>query len=67
MSENCPLLLPMHYMTQNNQPYGSVRKCCEICGRAAFIEGYQYTEDRGFYNNHPNNCKRLENNDDERD
>lgn len=22
----------MHLMTQDNQSYGSVRKCCEICG-----------------------------------
>ena len=22
----------LHLMTQRDQPYGSVRKCCEICG-----------------------------------
>ncbi|CAB4131543.1 hypothetical protein UFOVP276_8 [uncultured Caudovirales phage] len=22
----------MHLMTQRNQPYGSTRRCCEMCG-----------------------------------
>lgn len=24
---------PLHIVTQNNQPYGSMRRCCEYCGR----------------------------------
>lgn len=23
----------LHIVTQNNQPYGSQRRCCEYCGR----------------------------------
>jgi hypothetical protein len=31
----------MHVVTQDNQPYGSVRKCCERCGTAIWnIELY---------------------------
>jgi len=26
----------MHLVTQNGQPYGSVRKCCEKCGLSVF-------------------------------
>jgi len=25
-------MLTLHLMTQRDQPYGSVRKCCEMCG-----------------------------------
>lgn len=24
---------PLHLVTQRDQPYGSVRRCCERCGR----------------------------------
>lgn len=24
---------PLHFVTQNGQPYGSVRRCCERCGQ----------------------------------
>ncbi len=26
------MIQTLHLMTQRDQPYGSVRKCCEICG-----------------------------------
>jgi hypothetical protein len=26
------LMTTLHLMTQRDQPYGSVRKCCEYCG-----------------------------------
>ena len=41
----------LHLMTQRNQPYGSVRKCCELCGLmmqdGLYYVGYEkdYTEE----------------------
>ena len=37
--ETKPLL---HLRTQQDQPYGSVRKCCERYGLAMFVPWYQY-------------------------
>lgn len=36
----------LHLITQNNQPYGSARRCCERCGLAvfAFPPGDKYTD-----------------------
>lgn len=38
-------MIVIHLMTQDNQPYGSERRCCELCGimiwcgeRPAFID-----------------------------
>ena len=31
----------LHLRTQQDQPYGSVRKCCERCGLAMFATLYQ--------------------------
>lgn len=29
----------VHLITQRNQPYGSVRRCCELCGAYGKIDG----------------------------
>jgi len=39
----------VHFMTQDNQPYGSARMCCEECGTAQFAPGFEFTSDRSFY------------------
>lgn len=45
-----------HLKTQNNQPYGSVRQCCERCGMMLWgktPEGHDWTDDEEVYNNLP--------------
>jgi hypothetical protein len=37
----------LHLMTQDDQPYGSTRKCCEVCG----VIPWNYTDDRKVYEN----------------
>ena len=38
----------LHLITQRNQPYMSVRKCCEMCGKAIWdIE--VYTDEEYYY------------------
>lgn len=45
----------LHLMTQRDQPYGSVRRCCERCGLMlvarpeAFWEEHAYTTDEGAF------------------
>jgi hypothetical protein len=39
-----------HLMTQRNQPYGSERRCCEVCGRMIIGTMNQYTDDEDVYN-----------------
>lgn len=45
----------LHLMTQREQPYGSVRRCCERCGLLlvarpdAFWEEHAYTTDEGAF------------------
>lgn len=29
---------PLHIVTQDNQGYGSQRRCCEYCGRMCWLE-----------------------------
>lgn len=44
----------LHLMTQDNQPYGSRRKCCEICG--VMIQGpdaYEFHNNREEFNTLP--------------
>jgi hypothetical protein len=44
----------LHLKTQRNQPYGSVRKCCERCGIALVPpEPLPWTADEQIYNNPP--------------
>lgn len=38
----------LHLVTQRNQPYGSVRRCCENCG--AMVDGkIIFTDDEKYY------------------
>lgn len=44
----------LHLRTQDNQPYGSVRRCCEVCGEMVWPEHQgadtpQWTDDRQEY------------------
>lgn len=43
----------LHLKTQDNQPYGSVRRCCEICGTMIWNntlpEDLFWTADRSLY------------------
>lgn len=45
----------LHLMTQRNQPYGSVRRCCENCGLmmvgrdAAFWKLHTWVDEEPFY------------------
>ena len=42
----------IHLMTQRDQPYGSVRRCCEVCGTAISAEPkFLYTDDSKWYFN----------------
>lgn len=47
----------LHLKTQDNQPFGSVRKCCEACGTMlsgrpdAFWVNSAWTDDRSEYEN----------------
>ena len=42
----------LHLITQDDQPYGSRRKCCEVCG-AMLHKNLTYTDDRDAYKNLP--------------
>lgn len=45
----------LHLMTQRGQPYGSTRKCCEVCGLMlvardkSFWDKHAWTDDEGEY------------------
>ena len=41
----------LHLMTQRNQPYGSERRCCEVCGRMIASTTFPYTDDPDLYQN----------------
>lgn len=49
----------LHLMTQRDQPYGSVRKCCEMCGAMlvtrsdAYWRDNTYTEDPEHWKHWP--------------
>lgn len=38
----------IHLMTQDDQPYGSQRKCCERCGTAMWHFQWYFDEKRHF-------------------
>ena len=40
---------PLHLMTQDNQPYMSTRKCCELCGVMIQNRGEAYAADRDTF------------------
>src|SRR5579872_1364072 len=60
----------LHLVTQRNQPYGSVRRCCERCGVmtppaavGAVVPGFEVTDDETVYQNSDFACdKRLKSN-----
>jgi len=46
----------LHLMTQDNQPYGSTRRCCERCGRMIWgsnwnkdTPNHRFTDSRDVY------------------
>lgn len=49
--------MTLHLMTQDGQPYGSQRKCCEICGTMlrgrpdSFWNDHAWTDDESEYKN----------------
>jgi hypothetical protein len=49
--------IKLHLMTQDNQPYGSARRCCEKCGVMIWggppPDGGEWTSDRLTYKNPP--------------
>lgn len=50
----------LHYLNQDDQPYGSVRMCCNICGAAILgRDPPKWTDDSKVYNKPPSgyvNC-----------
>ena len=58
MSEFGPYL---HLRTQRDQPYGSERRCCEVCGTMVWpaVQGANtplWTDDPVAYESSPNRC-----------
>lgn len=57
--------MPLHLVSQSGQPYGSVRKCCEACGRACGpywsgnTRGHPWTEDEKEWSDDPLNCLKV--------
>lgn len=50
MSEQPPVRI-LHLMTQDNQPYGSERRCCELCGVMLIgADAPRWTDDRDLFN-----------------
>jgi hypothetical protein len=44
----------LHFMTQDNQPYGSQRRCCERCGVMIWgVPQPPWTDERKTYDNPP--------------
>jgi hypothetical protein len=42
-------MITLHLITQDGQPYGSVRRCCEACGVMRSNAFGVYTTDRGLF------------------
>ena len=68
----CPALLrtpepvKLHILSQEGQPYGSVRRCCNACGvtldpafrkRMGWEETPPYVDDWDVWHAAPNNCR----------
>jgi hypothetical protein len=53
---------PLHLVTQRGQPYGSVRRCCEQCGRMCWPgrpgSAERWTDDPVVFDDAENNCQR---------
>lgn len=58
--------MPLHLVPQSGQPYGSVRKCCEACGRACGpywqgnTRGHLWTENEKEWSEDPLNCLKVQ-------
>lgn len=46
----------LHLMTQRDQPYGSQRKCCEMCGAMLVTRSDAYWQ-RNTYTDNPDDWK----------
>lgn len=52
----------IHLRTQDNQPYGSMRRCCEICGVMIWPERFgvertpAWTDDRAAFASAATRC-----------
>ena len=51
---------PLHYVSQDDQPYGSVRHCCECCGSMCWpgMKGsaQRWTDDYQRWSDAEDNC-----------
>ncbi len=54
---------PLHLVTQRGQPYGSVRRCCEVCGRMCWpgMQGTakRWTDDPDDYRKAAERCEAV--------
>lgn len=54
---------PLHLVTQRDQPYGSVRRCCEWCGRMCWpdmaMSAKRWTTLPDVFEAAPDNCYRA--------
>lgn len=58
----------LHLRTQRDQPYGSERRCCEICGTMVWPERQgadtpEWTDEPAMYDAAPNKCSLRPRND----
>jgi hypothetical protein len=53
----------LHIVTQRDQPYGSVRKCCERCGH--YSNSMDFTDNPDLWNEPPPGYRRCNTIDDE--
>ena len=54
---------PLHLVTQRGQPYGSVRRCCKLCGRMCWpgmaMSAKRWTDQPDVFDAAPDNCRRA--------
>jgi hypothetical protein len=54
--------MSLHIITQRNQPYGSTRKCCEICGLSIIVIlekiDESFTDNTSRFCNSPLSCNK---------
>lgn len=55
-AENKPV--PVHVIDQTGQPYGSVRRCCNMCGVMA-MPGMTYVESEAEWYEREDNCAKV--------
>jgi hypothetical protein len=58
-----PTQEPLHLVSQRDQPYGSVQRCCEVCGRMCWrgMDGSakRWTDDPATFEAAPDRCDRT--------